>query len=325
MKYKNGLVLGKFMPPHKGHEYLFRFAKEYCENLTIIVDCLKEQTISPELRKSWIEELVTGVNVIALNKFMPQSPNEIENFWEIWKQEIYLTSGKPDVLIAAMDYGWDLAKVLECDFIPLDIARQSISISATEIRDNPFKNWEFIVDSARSHYLKKICFIGPESTGKSTLVKKLANEFKTVYIPEYAEAIIKKQNNFYEHNVKEVAWAQIRTEKALERMVNKIMLCDSDIITTMVWAEELFNKIDDDVYHIAKIQKYDITFLFYPDTPWVEDVHRNIIDSSADFFRLKMFNEMENKLIKYNRPYIIVKGSFEEKENYIRDYIKNLI
>ena len=92
MKYKNGLVLGKFMPPHKGHEYLFRFAKEYCENLTIIVDCLKEQTISPELRKSWIEELVTGVNVIALNKFMPQSPNEIENFWEIWKQEIYLTS-----------------------------------------------------------------------------------------------------------------------------------------------------------------------------------------------------------------------------------------
>ena len=174
MKYKNGLVLGKFMPPHNGHEYLFRFAKEYCENLTIIVDCLKEQTISPELRKSWIEELVTGVNVIALNKFMPQSPNEIENFWEIWKQEIYLTSGKPDVLIAAMDYGWDLAKVLECDFIPLDIARQSISISATEIRDNPFKNWEFIVDSARSHYLKKNMLYRTRINWKKHISKKIS-------------------------------------------------------------------------------------------------------------------------------------------------------
>lgn len=325
MKYKNGLVLGKFMPPHKGHEYLFRFAKQYCDNLTIMVDCLKEQTISPELRKSWIEELITGVNVVALKKFMPQSPTEIENFWEIWKEEIYSTSGKPDVLIAAMDYGWELAKVLDCKFIPLDIARQSIPISATEIRENPFKNWDFIVESARGHFMKKVCFIGPESTGKSTIANKLANEFKTVYIPEYAEAIIKNQGDFFESNVKEVAFAQIRTEKALERMVNKIMFCDSDIITTMVWAEHLFGKFDIELYEIAQSQKYDMTFLFYPDTPWVEDEHRKVSNkSSENEFRFKMFSEMEKKLVAYKRPYKIIKGSFEEKELIIRNYINEL-
>lgn len=325
MKYKNGLVLGKFMPPHKGHEYLFRFAKEYCENLTIVVDCLKGQTISPELRKSWIEELITGVNVIALNKFMPQSPDEVENFWEIWKQEIYSTSGKPDVLIAAMDYGWELAKVLDCKFIPLDIARQSIPISATEIRENPLKNWDFIVESARGHFMKKICFIGPESTGKSTIANKLANEFKTVYIPEYAEAIIKNQGKFFESNVKEVAFAQIRTEKALERMVNKFMLCDSDIITTMVWAEHLFGNFEQDLIEIAQTQKYDMTFLFYPDTSWIEDKHRKVSNfSSKNEFRLQILFEMEKKLIFYKRPYKIIKGSFEEKESLIRQYINEL-
>ena len=324
MKYKNGLVLGKFMPPHKGHEYLFRFAKQYCENLTIVVDCLKEQTISTELRKIWIEQLVTDANVVALDEYMPQSPEDMDNFWEFWKQKLYKVAGKPDVLIAAMDYGWELAKHLECDFIPLDVARQSIPISATEIRENPMKHWDFIVESARGYFMKKLCFIGPESTGKSTIAKKLANEFKTVYIPEYAEAIIKKQNAFFEHNVKEVAWAQVRSEKALERMVNKFMLCDSDIITTMVWSEELFSKVEFELFEIAKSQKYDLTFLFYPDNPWIADVHRNL-ESSSDEFRLKMFNKMENYLIQYNRPYQVIKGSFAEKEMIIRQYIQSIL
>lgn len=323
MNYKNGLVIGKFMPPHKGHEYLFRFAKQYCDNLTIVVDCLQGQTISPELRKKWIEELVTGVKVIALKDFMPQNPSEVTNFWEIWRNTLYDVAGKPDVLVAAMDYGWELANQLQCEFIPLDIARQSVPISATEIRDNPFKYWNFIVESARGYFLKKICLIGPESTGKSTIGQIMAQELNTVYVPEYAKAIIEKQKgSFYEKNVKEVAYAQIRTEKSLERMTNKLMICDSDVITTMVWAKELFGKIPQELHEIALNQKYDQTFLFYPDTHWINAEHRQITDSSSLNFRLNMFKNMEQLLKKYNRSYQVVYGNFSEKENMIREYLK---
>lgn len=326
MIYKNGLVIGKFMPPHKGHEYLFRFAKQYCENLTIVVDCLEEQTISPELRKEWIEELITGVNVIALKDFMPQDPSKVENFWEIWKNTLYEVAGKPDVLIASMDYGWELSRQLECEFVPLDIARQSIPISSTDIRSNPFMYWNFIIESARGYFLKKICFIGPESTGKSTIAKNLAQQLNTVYIPEYAKVIIEKQKNkFYEKNVKEVAYAQIRTEKALERMTNKIMLCDSDVITTMAWSKELFDHIPTELEDIAKSQKYNKTFLFFPDTPWVNAEHRNVADSSSLDFRLKMFHNMEDLLKKYNREYEVVYGDFPTKENTIKKYLKSIL
>lgn len=326
MTYKKGLVLGKFMPPHKGHEYLFRFAKQYCDELTIVVDCLKEQTIPPELRKLWIEELVTGVNVVALDEFMPQDPSEVESFWDIWKSKLYQVAGKPDVLIAAMDYGWELSRQLDCDFVPLDIARQSVPISATEIRENPFKHWNFIVESARGHFMKKVCLIGPESTGKSTIAENLAKKYDTVYIPEYAKAIINHQNGqFYEHNVNQVALAQIRTEKSLERMTNKVMFCDSDVITTMVWANTLFGKYDNNLHDIAQSQYYDITFLFYPDTPWINDEHRQVTNSSSLDFRIKMFNEQKLLLEKYNRKYIIVYGSFEEKENFINKYLLDYI
>ena len=326
MKYKKGLVIGKFMPPHKGHEYLFRFARQYCEELTVVVDCLKTQTIEPTLRKQWIEELVTDINVIALQNYMPQDPSEVENFWDIWKSELYKVAGKPDVLIAAMDYGWQLAKVLECDFVPLDIARQSIPISATEIRNNPFKHWDFIVESARGYFLKKICLIGPESTGKSTIVGNLARNFNTVYIPEYAKAIIDaQQGQFFEKNVTEVAYAQIRTEKALERMTNKIMFCDSDVLTTMFWSKELFGIVPTELEEIAQNQHYSHTFLMYPDTVWVNDTHRQFADTSSQEFRMYTFLEMEKLLKKYHRKYTILKGNFFEKEDKITKYVKNLI
>lgn len=326
MKYKKGLVIGKFMPPHKGHEYLFRFAQQYCEELTVVVDCLKAQTIEPNLRKQWIEELVTGIKVIALQNYMPQDPSEVENFWEIWRSELYKAAGKPDVLIAAMDYGWQLAKVLDCDFVPLDIARQSVPISATEIRNNPFKHWDFIVESARGYFLKKICLIGPESTGKSTIAGNLAKNFNTVYIPEYAKAIIDAQNGqFFEKNVQQVAYAQIRTEKALERMTNKIMFCDSDILTTMFWSKELFGSIPVELEEIAQTQHYDQTFLMYPDTVWFNDTHRQVADTSSQEFRIHTFVEMEKLLKKYHRNYTVLKGSFLEKEDKITKYIKKLI
>ena len=328
MKYKNGLVIGKFMPPHKGHEFLFRFAMQYCDHLTIVVDCLKDQTIDPILRKQWIEEQLAGINVtvIALSEFMPQAPSECSNFWDIWKNTLVSVAGKPDVLLASMHYGIELAQHLGCVFVPVDIARDSISISATDIRKNVFKHWHYLMDSAKAHFLKKICFIGPESTGKTTLAKNIANQLQTVYVAEYAKELIDVQNgNLYSHNMLEIGNAQIRVEKALERMTNKVMICDSDIITTMVWSKHLFNYIPSELEDIAKTHQYAMTFLFYPDTQWVSDTHRQFSNTHTNDFRLKMFYDMRTLLIKYNRPYQVIKGSFFEKEQQIINYINSMI
>lgn len=319
MKHQKGLIIGKFMPPHKGHEYIIRFAKECCEELTVVVDCLSTQTIEPELRKKWIEELIPGITVIALDEFMPQDPSETPDFWPIWINKLKSVAGQPDVLIASMDYGWELSERLGCEFIQCDIARESVPICATKIRDNPFKYWDFIVESARGFFMTKICLIGPESTGKSEVVKALAKHFNTVFVPEYAKAIIDSQKGeFHLSNVVPVGLAQIRTEKALERMTNKFMFCDSDVITTMVWSEELFGVIPDELIEIAKKQHYDHTYLCYPDTQWKSDTHRDVSQkSSGDDFRLKMFHRMEELLNLYNRHYSVIQGY--DKERIIAD------
>ena len=39
----------------------------------------------------------------------------------------------------------------------------------------------------------KIAFVGPESTGKSTLASQLAKEFNTSFIPEFARNYLQKK------------------------------------------------------------------------------------------------------------------------------------
>lgn len=326
--HNKGLVIGKFLPPHKGHQYLFKFAEQYCKELTIVVDCVEGQTISPEIRKSWIEQIMPNAKVVALPEYMPQDPSDTPEFWNIWKQALYNSVGsKPDLLVAAMDYGWKLSKVLDCDFVPCDIARESVPISATEIRENPLKNWKYIIDPAKPYFMKKICIIGPESTGKSTCVVKLAHELDTVFVPEYAKALIEKQNgNFYYHNVEQVALAQIRSEKALEHMVNKAMICDSDVLTTMVWSDILFGKHPAILDTIAMQQKYDVTLLFNPEVPFVLDSHRQLLQNPDNQKkRWDFFYKMEDKLQQYKRNYLVIEGSYDQRYQSTLEHSIHLI
>jgi HTH-type transcriptional regulator, transcriptional repressor of NAD biosynthesis genes len=328
--YQNVVVLGKFMPPHKGHEYMMRFARQYGEKLYVIVDCLKEQTLSPELRASWIREEVQAVEVIALKEYTPQDPSEHPDFWNVWKNTIYdalasVGGGKPDLLIAAMDYGWDLAQALECDFVPIDIARESFPISATAIRQNTFENWDFLMDAARPHFMKKICFMGPESTGKSTCAQNIAKHFNTIYVPEYAKAIIEKQNGqFFAHNVEDVAFAQVRTQNALAKFVNRILVCDTDPLTTLLWSKKLFNLEPEQVVNLAQNEHYDMTFLFSPDVPFVPDIHRQLLTNPEEQEQREVFfKEIQQALETLKRPYLIVEGNYAERFDSVKQWLIN--
>lgn len=325
-KYQNCLVIGKFMPPHKGHEYMIRFAQEYAQNVHVVVDCLSSQTISPEQRKQWLEKQIANINVYALKKFMPQDPSETPEFWNIWKNSLYetLNGVKPDLVVAGMDYGWELAKTMNCDFIPVDMGRESIPISATMLRNNIYKHWDYLMDSVKGDYVKKICLLGPESTGKSTIGQKIANTINTVYIPEYAKTIIEKQKGqFFKHNVQEVALAQINSEKALAKFSNKSMICDSSALTTLLYSRILFN--DNSLYlnNLVNNHRYDLYCLFFPDTEFVDDIHRKVLDN-PQAQRIKMFQDFKDELEKHQLPFVILTGNYETKEKQLLSYINEL-
>lgn len=48
--FAHGLVIGKFYPPHLGHEYLIRTAAAHCRNVTVAVLGSSVESISMQAR-----------------------------------------------------------------------------------------------------------------------------------------------------------------------------------------------------------------------------------------------------------------------------------
>ena len=81
-----GMVLGKFLPPHLGHQYLIDFARHYVDDLTVVVGTLSSEPIPGELRFTWMQQMFagTGVRLVHLDLELPQAPEEHPDFWELW-------------------------------------------------------------------------------------------------------------------------------------------------------------------------------------------------------------------------------------------------
>ena len=168
----------------------------------------------------------------------------------------------------------------------------------------------------------KVVLFGPESTGKTTLSKQLARYYNTVWAPEFArEYLQKKWNNERKtceaDDIIPIAIGQMEIENRLSKKADKILICDTDLLETKVYSEEYYGGfVDENLEEAAKINTYDLYLLTYIDTPWEEDDLRD-----RPQLRLEMFNAFENALKKYNKPYILLKGS---KENRLNQAVKEI-
>ncbi|HTJ51693.1 MAG TPA: AAA family ATPase, partial [Cyclobacteriaceae bacterium] len=199
------------------------------------------------------------------------------------------------------------------------LSRSNVPVSGTLIRENPFKYWNFIPDIVRPYFVKKICFYGPESTGKSTMAKHIASLYKTEYVPEVAREFI-TTNEFSVDDIIRIGNAQ--TQRVFEKVktANKILCCDTDLITTQVYSKIYLNEVPQILYDLEKQIKYDHYFLFDIDVPWVADGLRDLGSK-----RQEMFNWFKSELEVRNISYEIIKGSWNEREAQVRKRIEQLL
>ena len=158
--------------------------------------------------------------------------------------------------------------------------------------------------------LVKIVLYGPESTGKTTLAKQLAEHYNTVWVPEYArEYLQKKWNETGEvcslDDLLPIAEGQMATENQLAKQANKVLICDTDILVTKVYSEAYFEGYCDPILEkYALSNTYDFYFLTSIDVPWEKDDLRDRPNE-----REMMFNLFKTALEKYRRTFIILEGS----------------
>lgn len=306
----HGLLLGKFLPPHRGHVYLCEFAQNFVDHLTIVVGTIPSEPIPGDLRFRWMKELFPNAHVVHLDKDLPQEPSEHPDFWNIWTRELKAIAPHPiDVVFASEDYGAKVAEVLGARFIPVDPDRSIMPVSGTAVRDNPYEHWELIPPNVREHYLKRVCVFGPESTGKSTLTKNLAEHFRTIGVPEYARTYLEQLGTeLSQERLLDIARGQCASEDALAGAANKVLITDTDALLTTVWSKFLYNTCSLDLSTLAESKNYDLYLLTDVDVPWVEDSVRYLPEDRKNFHAL-----CEETLKKHGKNYVHVRGSWEER------------
>ncbi len=305
-----GLVLGKFLPPHQGHVYLIEFANRYVDQLTVVVDSLDSQPIPGDLRAQWLRDMFPGVRVVQTAGENPQDPSEHPEFWKIWRESLgQALGGQVDYLFASESYGVRLAHELQATFVPVDISRTAIPISGTAIRESPLEHWQFLPRIVRPYFAKRICIFGPESTGKSTLARDLAIHFNTVVVPEYARGHIEYRGGQVSlEDMIPIARGQIASEEALALDANRLLICDTDVLTTTIWSHWLFRSCPEWIQEQADRRDYTLYLVTDVDVPWVADQVRFLPEERRTFFD-RCIEELERR----RRNYHIVRGTWEER------------
>ncbi|MCA4894174.1 MAG: ATP-binding protein [Cytophagales bacterium] len=90
--------------------------------------------------------------------------------------------------------------------------------------------------------VKLICFYGPESTGKSTMAKKMATHYQTEFVPEVAREIV-SSNDFTLDDIVRIAKAQNERVKEKMKTANRFLFCDTDLITTQIYCRHYLKTV----------------------------------------------------------------------------------
>lgn len=257
---RHGLVMGRFAPPHQGHQYLLSFAAQQVQQLTVVLRALPEDGIDPELRLQWLHGMAPEARVLRIqgDAEQPILADWVNALGEILPEAV-------DVLFSNEPQHEKFAALLGARFVCVDPERSVVPVSATQIRQNPLLHWEHLAHCARPYFARTIRIVGAEGSGKTTLSRKLAAAFRTVVVPEFAALIAaRKGKTLQPPDLVEWAQAHLAATAALRRQAQRFLFLDTDLQTVAFWFDRLFGSAPDWLRQQAAAQSYDLTILLEP-------------------------------------------------------------
>ncbi|WP_345258006.1 ATP-binding protein [Flaviaesturariibacter amylovorans] len=154
--------------------------------------------------------------------------------------------------------------------------------------------------------------LGPESTGKSTLCRKLAQQYDTVWCPEYARTYLEQNGmNYNRQDLLLIAQGQLALEAWMaEEAKPPFFFVDTDMYVMKVWFEVVFGDCPPWILKQAAAQRADLYLLCNTDLPWVPDGLREYPDPAA---RERLFCMYKDILVNDGTPWALVSGTEEER------------
>jgi HTH-type transcriptional repressor of NAD biosynthesis genes len=324
----NGLVLMTALPPTKGHKFLIDFALEYMKiydshnehTLHVLINGRPHEPISALDRfYSFCSEYKNEINdgkieISYSDDFIVQSPEDHPNFWNIWNAEIKKYVFDPiHFVFGSENYVYTLAEHIGAIPILCNDQRDVIKVSATQVRADPLKGFHNLLNSFQPYVRKTTTIFGPESIGKTTLAKSLAESINGHLVPEYARAYLENPNvgpEVTEDKMEVIVNGQVALQKAAQKLLDKpFIVQDTDILSTygyyLLWKKSVPEFCKD----IVEANLADYYIIPNEEIPFTPDILRYGVDKreSNNAFWI-------NILESFNVPYYLIKSFSKEAQ-----------
>ncbi len=287
-RFNTGLVVGKFCPLHRGHELVIRRATEQCARVFLLSYTKPEFSgCEPERREQWLATLFPEATLLVLtddrlrefgggdlphNDAAAGSHRRLvawvcEKIWRI----------RPEAVFTSEEYGPPFAASLTRHFkhpvahVSVDPARAEVPVSGTQLRSDIHAHRLALSPEVYASFVERVCLLGGESSGKSTLAAALAQEWRTTWVPEFGRELwLAKAGQLQFEDLLAIAREQVAREDAAVSGAHRFLFCDTSPLTTLFYCREMFGQSDPRLDELA-LRPYARTVLCMPDFPFVQD------------------------------------------------------
>ncbi len=308
-----GVVVGKFLPAHAGHSHLVDTACAGADHVTVIVCARPDDLVPAEVRADMVRELHPTVDVIVTPDDIPDDRgDETSRAWAL--RTVELIGRARDVVFTSEGYGPVYARYLGARHVAVDPDRRRYPVSGTMVRADPYRYAEFLAPCVRAWFVRRVCVLGAESTGTTTLARDLAEHYGCHWVPEYGRAYCEEQaasgtaTGWRTEEFEHIARRQLADEDAAARLGGRLLICDTDALATSVWHERYLNAPSPAVRVLAAGRRYALYVLTSDDIPFVQDGTRD-----GEHIRGWMTGRFREVLAQRTEPWIEVRGGRAER------------
>lgn len=293
-RHRLGLVVGKFSPLHKGHEFLISQALARCDELVVLGYSQPELPGCGRLRRqAWLARRFPQVQAHVLDddevrrlcarrgvawQPMPDNtqPDAVQQAYLAW-----LLQGpvglRPDAMFGSEAYVAPCAARLSQALgqpvaaVCVDQARVHVPISATRIRQDVHAHRAWLSPEVYGDFVQRVLVLGGESTGKTTLAQALARHHGSAWVPEFGRTWWEARHGVLGlDDLLHIGRTQVAHEEALLGQAHRYLFCDTSPLTTLGYAGWMFDAQPPELVALAA-RRYDLVVLCEGDFGFVQD------------------------------------------------------